>query len=173
MQNEDAGHSSMPPRPWPGDEMVQISMAEQLTSFVDTLTRIKKSENQSSQKAPTMDEQRWRELLMVLLVRLKVKRRSSTVQETFPARILILLRNILQKALPPSTIDFARLVTEKTIVERAVGLQLEIDRIFSLMELPDSGDVEYPSSFIARLQFVYIQHAFEFAKAWPGASCSF
>eukprot|EP00440_Ansanella_granifera_P055403 gb/GFBE01060061.1/.p1 GENE.gb/GFBE01060061.1/~~gb/GFBE01060061.1/.p1 ORF type:complete len:238 (+),score=44.14 gb/GFBE01060061.1/:1-714(+) len=145
---------------WPGETMVQISMAEQLADLLGMIAAHRNSESQG------LGEEKWRLLLMVLLVRLKVKRESSSLREMLPMRILMLIWKVMLKALPPlESANLGRMKTEEAIVKRTANLQQHIERVCSLMKIQEPGEVTYPSNFIERLSRAYINHTFECAKA--------
>lgn len=164
--NEQGPHVKL--QLWQGEVWVRQGVSEQLADFVGILASLRKPE-------PTMIAQdSWRKVLMVLLVRLKAKKIRSmrSCYDLFPGNMLILIWKVLQKALSPAQgrerfDNLANMLTEEIILQRVGNLQDHIERVCSLMEFVDSGDViRYPSHFPERLGRAYIQHAFECANPW-------
>eukprot|EP00438_Fugacium_kawagutii_P006623 Skav225495 [mRNA] locus=scaffold1821:40631:44145:+ [translate_table: standard] len=151
-------------RLWPGEVWVQKGVSDQLADFTGMLASLRKPE------PSTITQGSWRELLMVLFVRLKAKgiRCMRSSHELLPDSMLLLIWKVLQKALSPAEgQQLANMLTEQAILQNqgVVNLQDHIDRICSLMEFTDFGEtIRYPSQFPERLGRAYIQHAFECAS---------
>lgn len=108
----------------------------------------------------SLEPDAWQELLLMLLVRLKVRMRRFSLEETFNSHMILLICRVLLKAMHEFQPDelSADSILDAAGVEQD-KLRRRLRKVLGLLQVDTSGNAEFPEGFMESVALSFVYHA--------------